>query len=94
MKLPKSLSNTPLSWKYDECGGYDCMYAGYDILDADGNIVFTVDGKDFGQESCSYTRIPEAEELAQWIVDSANAVITHAASDVENQSWRGSALGE
>jgi beta-N-acetylglucosaminidase len=27
-------------------------------------------------------------------IDWANAVITHAASDVENQSGRGSALGE
>ena len=73
MELPKSLSNTPLSWKYNECGGYDCMYAGYDIIDAAGNVVFTIDGKDFGQESCSSTHVPDAEELAQWIVDSANA---------------------
>jgi hypothetical protein len=72
-KTPKHLSNIPLSWKYDSSGGYDCMYAGYDILDKDGAILLTLDGKDFGQDPCTEQPVPEAEELAQWIVDCANA---------------------
>lgn len=63
----------PLSWEYDEQGGYDCMYSGYHILDRDGTRVFTIDGKDFGQESCQYGPVPKAEQVAAWICDSANA---------------------
>jgi hypothetical protein len=38
--------------EFDENGGYDCMYGGFDIKDASGKRVVTVDLGDFGQKPC------------------------------------------
>jgi len=73
-KLPPPLPplELPLSWEYNETGGYDCMYSGYDVKDAVGDYLFTLDGRHFGQETCEYGQLPRAEELVRWICDTVN----------------------
>jgi hypothetical protein len=73
MNKPNYLSNAPLSWRFNPTGGYDCMYSGYDILDKYGAVLFTLDGKDFGQEAYTGSPIPEAEEVARWVVSLVNS---------------------
>ena len=63
---------TPLSWEFQEEAGYDCMYSGYVIKDKRGHELFTLDCRDFDQDACTYKPVPEAEAVAQWIVDKAN----------------------
>lgn len=59
----------PVRYEFDEHGGYDCMSAGYRVLDADGRTCVTVDTRDYRSarmmKSC--TPLEEAEALARLI---------------------------
>jgi hypothetical protein len=33
--------------EWDEMGGYDCLTPAFKILDADGSLITSIDGKDF-----------------------------------------------
>lgn len=66
-------------WRYefDESGGYDCMSAAYLIFDKYNEQRLTVDTKDFaGFDGTSITTswqpLPEAEEMAKFIVEKLN----------------------
>lgn len=64
----------PFSYEFDETGGYDCMTCGFHIYNGKHERLLTIDGADYGQGRCAYTDIPEeAENVAKWIVDMANA---------------------
>ena len=64
----------PLSCEYDETGGYDCMSSGYDILDATGNTICTIDVGDIERDrkNCDYGESVRARRIAEWIVSCAN----------------------
>ena len=65
---------TPGPWKssYGEHNGYDCMSAGYDIDDANGDLVVTVDCADRNTDEESRANaqlIASAPELLEVVVE-------------------------
>jgi len=63
------LPKTPWSVRFETDGGYDCMYAGYDILDANGDRLLTVDVGDFISDNPTYEEKHAENATAKALAD-------------------------
>lgn len=66
--------------EFDETGGYDCMYGGFRIMDANGHTMVVVDLQHFGQEPCDWQDTAskaKAEAVAIKILAAFNLEIKH-----------------
>lgn len=67
---------TPITYAFDESAGYDCISGGYDIRDAAGDKILTIDMLDFCHGKATYREraLPnkDAEQIARDIVDILN----------------------
>ena len=70
MSPSTSLLALPLTWEWDEYGGYDCMSGGWHIKNAQGKTLFTIDDADF-----AYYEDGAGAVLARWICEKANATL-------------------
>ena len=61
----------PWTYEYEKMGGYDCMTGAF-VIKHNGEEIATIDQHDFGQESCIYVKLVEAEGWARFIVDACN----------------------
>lgn len=77
MKTPTQLFKLPLTVRYDETGGYDCMSSGYDIIDSRGKVILLVDVRDIEPDRvlCDYGESEKARAIAEWIVECANSEV-------------------
>lgn len=68
------MNQTPWRYEFREGGGYDSMTDGFDILDAAGKLVTTIDLSDYGQLNCrdEVEAKPKAERAAALIVNAVN----------------------
>jgi hypothetical protein len=58
--------------RFEKYGGYDCMTSAWIIFRPDGSQIVCVDCGDFGQTFHDKLAPPEAEEVAQLILDALN----------------------
>jgi hypothetical protein len=70
----KNILALPLSYIYEEHGGYDCMSSSYNVLDANGKLIFRIDVVDVDDTigTCQNGENEKAESIARYFVELAN----------------------